>query len=339
MSAEICAPGPDVTQSRTWSTERLPEPEQFPFWREVVNEAFVPVAVRRSAAGPFRSRVDARRVGSIGVSRITSAAQSVIRTQAEIDSLAGDVCFVNLPLSEGTFASQDGRVARLKPGDFTVIDGARPFELGFEQDFQQISLALPHDLLGPGLAAASRATATPVCGATGVGAIASSALRAFAADEAPLDRHTARLLTEELGRLIALALGAAAAPWPATTRSILLAAAHDEVARSLADHKLSPAHVAERLSISPRYLHRLFADQGVSFSRWVLEQRLQRCHRELSDLPQQHRSISTIANGAGFLDPSYFARVFKARYGVTPSQVRLEATRAETEPTGSALPA
>lgn len=40
--------------------------------------------------------------------------------------------------------------------------------------------------------------------------------------------------------------------------------------RSLGNPDLTPARVAERIGISVRYLHQLFADSGVSFGRWLL---------------------------------------------------------------------
>jgi len=57
----------------------------------------------------------------------------------------------------------------------------------------------------------------------------------------------------------------------------------------------------------------------------VLVQRLMRAHRLLTDPRHASEKISTIAFDAGFGDVSYFNRVFRQRYGDTPSGVRTHA--------------
>jgi hypothetical protein len=50
----------------------MPVSEQFPFWREVVCEAFVPVALSRVKDGPFHSTVTAWSLGPLAISTIAS---------------------------------------------------------------------------------------------------------------------------------------------------------------------------------------------------------------------------------------------------------------------------
>jgi AraC family transcriptional regulator, positive regulator of tynA and feaB len=312
------------TPQRTWSTATVPEPEQFAFWKEVVWEAFIPVSVARVSEGSFVSSITAHHVGPLGVSRIASPAQSVARTQSQVSRQAGDIFFLNLPLTDTSFARQDGRTARLRKGDFAILDSSRPFELGFENDFQQISLTLPHDLLAPLLATPGQATAVRVRGDRGIGAVASGALRAFARTGDSYDRQAARSLTNQLASLVALALGNAKAPPASAAPALLMQAALDEVERSLSDPNLSPPLVAERVAISTRYLHQLFSDRGTSFGRWVLARRLQRCRQDLTNSDRNHWTIAAIACENGFRDPSYFARAFKAHYGISPHELRAD---------------
>ena len=316
-----------MSVARTWSTSFLPESEQFPFWRDVCWQAFVPVSLARPGEGPFPSEVSAWQVGPIGVSHIRSLPQSVTRTETDISRRAGDAFFLNLPLSDGTSASQHGRTARLAAEDFVLLDGARPFHLEFEQAFEQVSLTVPHELLAPLLASPGDATAVRVTGDRGVGAVASGAIRSLASAGASFDRHGARAVSDQLAGLVALALGGIHSSTPSASRAQLLQAALDTVERRLDDPDLSPSGVAESLAISTRYLHRLFADRGTTFCRFVLGRRLQRCHRDLEDPSRGHWTIAEIAVDHGFRDPAYFARAFKRRYGTTPREVRLPALR------------
>ena len=79
--------------------------------------------------------------------------------------------------------------------------------------------------------------------------------------------------------------------------------------------------------VSPRYLQMLFDAEGTTFSEFVLEQRLARIHRLLTDPRLDKLPIGVIALDAGFGDLSYFNRVFRRRYGATPSEIRAAAAR------------
>lgn len=310
------------TSARTWSTARAPVSEQFALWGEICDQAFVPVTIERDHCGKFVSSVTARRVGSIGVSRIDSGQQTVIRGWEHIKRVAGDVFFVNLPLCAGTAACQDARRAELRPGDLMLIDGSRPFELTFARRFHQISLTLPHDLLAPRLAAPWEACAVAIPGDRGVGAVASGAIRGLARSAEPLDRHAAGAVCEQISMLLALAVGGLHAPVKSISRALLLQAALDEIERSLAEPYLSAASLAERIGVSTRYLHRLFADRGQTVGNTILERRLERCRSDLENPAGGHLTVAWIACRHGFADPAYFARAFKRRYGVTPSEHR-----------------
>lgn len=307
---------------RTWTTNSLPGTEQFAAWREVVSEAFVPVSVTRDDAGPFMSTVAARAVGPLTVSRIASQPQRVHRRAEDIGGSPGDVFFLNLPLTPGARASQGGMSATLGPGDLVVVDATRPFELSFDRAFRQISVTLPQETLAPLLGSPGTATGVRVRGDQGVGAVAVAAVRTLAETAATIDPEAAGALADEIARLVALALRPTPARHPSAGRGLLLQAILDEVERSLDDPALTPARVADRVGVSVRYLHQLFADHGPSFSRWLLLRRLERCRRDLRDPLRAHWSIAAIAFDRGFRDPSHFSRAFRAHYGQTPREAR-----------------
>ncbi len=85
--------------------------------------------------------------------------------------------------------------------------------------------------------------------------------------------------------------------------------------------------VAERHHVTPRYIRMLFEKKGLTFSEFVLGERLARVHHVLIDPGFADRPISDIAFAAGFGDLSYFNRTFRRRYGATPSDVREAARR------------
>jgi AraC-like DNA-binding protein len=78
--------------------------------------------------------------------------------------------------------------------------------------------------------------------------------------------------------------------------------------------------VAERIGISKRYLHEIFADMNCTVSQSIREQRL----RAARDLLQMASPVplSDIAYRFGFADQAQFSRLFKAMFGQTPSSYR-----------------
>jgi AraC-like DNA-binding protein len=99
-------------------------------------------------------------------------------------------------------------------------------------------------------------------------------------------------------------------------------AALDYIASHFSDPELSLAKVARSLRISPRYLQRLLATAGISFASHVIELRLKQAYMLLTAQRGGKVRISDIALQSGFSDVSYFNRLFRSRFGDTPSGVR-----------------
>ncbi|MCA1449830.1 helix-turn-helix transcriptional regulator [Ensifer sp. IC3342] len=98
-------------------------------------------------------------------------------------------------------------------------------------------------------------------------------------------------------------------------------AALDQTGASLQEPALSVEIVARRLNISPRYLQRLLEMSGMSFTQSVNELRLRKALALLTEVGDGPRRISDIALQAGFSDISHFNRLFRSRFGDTPSAV------------------
>jgi AraC-like DNA-binding protein len=87
--------------------------------------------------------------------------------------------------------------------------------------------------------------------------------------------------------------------------------------------------IARRHRITPRYIHKLFENEGLTFSSFVLGQRLSRAQRLLTDPHLAGCSISTVAFDVGFNDLSYFNRAFRRHYAATPTEIRQWAMKAD----------
>jgi len=127
--------------------------------------------------------------------------------------------------------------------------------------------------------------------------------------------------TVELVR--ALIASAAAEPnlRPASTES-LYARITSFMASYLGDADLSPARIAAEHNISVRYLHLLFAQQGLTVRTWLVRERLEGARRTLATRSGRQASVAVVGRMWGFPDAGHFARRFRAAYGMSPTQWR-----------------
>lgn len=106
------------------------------------------------------------------------------------------------------------------------------------------------------------------------------------------------------------------------TRAVRLERAKAFIIENINRMDLSVTVVAAHVGVGARYLQRLFEEDGSTFCKFVLEKRLARAHRMLSEPVFSPRAVSTIAYDVGFGDLSYFHRSFRKHYGTTPLGVR-----------------
>jgi AraC-like DNA-binding protein len=66
----------------------------------------------------------------------------------------------------------------------------------------------------------------------------------------------------------------------------------------------------------------LFEEEALTFSRFVLDQRLALSYQQLRQPRFRERTIASIAAQCGFRDLAYFNRTFRRRYDRTPSGAR-----------------
>ncbi|MDX5568875.1 helix-turn-helix domain-containing protein [Streptomyces sp. ID05-04B] len=310
--------------SRQFSTATVADPSRLSYWRQVVSEAFIPyeVAVPRHRAEGFRGTVTAQQIGAMQVATVDADAHTVFRTPSLVRRSPQDDFLVNLAVRGSVTVTQDERDAFLRPGEFTLYDSARPCRITGVERFRLVSLKIPRALFTAHCPSPRDATATVVRGDHGVGALFPPYLHS-------LTRHAAELapdVVQQVGINVLELLGAAlpkpSASGAALPRSAQWLRARQFIAEHIADPQLSPAGVADALGVSVRYLQVLFRAEGTSPSRSIMEQRLERAARLLTDPRHAGRTITDIAFGLGFKDTSHFTRAFKNHCGTGPRAYR-----------------
>lgn len=83
---------------------------------------------------------------------------------------------------------------------------------------------------------------------------------------------------------------------------------------------VSLPQMARLYNYNEKYLGRLFKQQmGISFAEYLNARRLEFCRERLS---RSNETVLDISMQAGFNNVTYFNRLFRRRYGMTPTQFR-----------------
>ncbi|WP_080465600.1 helix-turn-helix domain-containing protein [Burkholderia cenocepacia] len=288
-------------------------------WRERVFALFDRLEVTPAKeAAPFYAKLALYGNESARSGRLLSKAQSVRRLKTRCDR-SDQVCLL-LVESGTTVLEQDDQTIRMVAGQLAIFDNARPYILEMEDDFEHsIVMCRRADF-------ATELRALDAYGPSHFPPGTSSDLLRIIVHNAAL--NAARLTDGEIGRITAAALQlCAAALLPNSTQALV----RDRVSQalfericasiraSLGDSSLSPASIAETNKISLRYLHKTFAQRGLQVMKFVREERLAACARELRETTGKPH-IAAIAARWGFEDDTSFRRAFRKTYGCTPSE-------------------
>lgn len=261
--------------------------------------------------------------------RIACNCSRIYRDRRDVRRDSHDYFYLVLQLTGGALMEQGGSQCLLQPGDLTLLDSAQPsnfhFSGAFSSTTEQISLVIPrYRLQGDG--GARLALNRRIASGSRIGQIAKTMALAFFQESAATAREGDEAFAPIMDALISLLRGALAdSAQPRAERPDPQQALFDKASRciqaSLAMPELTPQMLAQELNISKRTLYRLFAQRGLSVSRFILNKRLDNCARQLQS-PTHTRCISSVAYGWGFNDVSHFSRAFKSRFGVSPRDFR-----------------
>lgn len=312
-----------------FSTAALPLRERVPFWREVFGRKLVRIDVEPLADTPLKATATLRALPGLRTMSCTSTAARTKRTRELVAD--GDDDFALLINMGGTMtASQLGREVTLRPGDAALFLHAEPATMTHG--------LFRHEGLVMSRTAVSSMTTRAEDMAMRLIPRGNEAMRLLTSylgiihDDAARTSAIRHLTATHVHDLAALAIGAsrdgAAMAKERGVRAARLAAIKADVMAHVAERGLTLAAVASRHGVSARTVQLLFESEGLTFSQFVLEQRLVRSYRMLADPRHAALTVSAIALAAGFGDLSHFNRNFRRRYGATPSEVRELALRA-----------
>jgi AraC family transcriptional regulator, positive regulator of tynA and feaB len=315
----------------SFSTVGLDQRRKLAHWNDYATDSINPLVSDPADVRTFNGSIARTKLGDITVADVYSDAQVVRHSRAHVARTRHSMFFLQLQMEGESINRQNGRVACLNAGDFSLCDSTRQYEIVFPRANRMLVMGIPDSKLRRHIACPESLVAIPMQASNGVCGLLSRFLRHFwiecteALDEATAGRITAAILD---------LLGAAYADiGRAQPDRLSLANVHririvNYIEAHLHDPELTPTHLAQACKITPRYLHHLFSEREETVARYIVRRRLDECARALACGAQRSRTITAIAFDYGFNSPTHFGRVFRARFGVTPREYRRDAPEA-----------
>jgi AraC-like DNA-binding protein len=295
---------------KVWSTKGLARP--FSYWQETVSQAYTALSPEPVDSNPFHGQIKLFELpDNASISSIKAGAQVVRRTRQDIKLKTCEAVFVNFQLAGQSAISQRGIEAKLDAGSLVLLDATEPFAMKFNRDFEQVCLHLPKSVLEENGIRVSDFIGRAITRQSGFSA------PLFSAIDSLTGGMPAQNVLPGLMQMLCFGLSDARRN---TVADQHLVTVQGYIRQRLSDAGLSPGATANHFRISTRHLHKLFARDGMTFGKFVLDARLEACRKRILGSPDE--PISGIAFAHGFQSQSHFSRAFRQKFGCSPNQLR-----------------
>lgn len=309
----------------SWSTANYPRADRYDAWDAQLRSAYCGFSLDRPFEADFDAMTRARQADSLMVIDCVCGPFKASRARPDVGREGREVFGIQLVLAGREELNIDGESIVLKQGDLLLWDSARPITLCVREKLHKISVVTPLARFRHWLPATWDRIPRRIASGSNAANLLAAHMRSlhsyFLDDE--LGSGDA-LLEVSLG-LVIDALHRTSYQAPESLRGAQLARVRRFIDRKLDWPDLSPSLIAAANHISVRYLHWLFEPTGVTVSQYVIQQRLQRCRRELSIGTMGGRTITDIALSWGFRDATHFSRRFKQEFGQSAHDFRRQA--------------
>ena len=320
---------PAPSQILRISTETLPERDRFSAFQEEVAQKILQMDVIDRSAGRPRFEVAFMRFGPVAVGADSGTPSEFIRYNHHLKDCS-DGFRLDIVARAPLQLSHAGEERTYDVGWGHFLHHARPFRQFGPCGFSNRNVTVRPAALKTLVAHPEDLAGHPVRPGPALGLLDGYIQSLTSLDELP-SPELAPIIGDHLLDLVAAALGptAEAAEIIAKrgVKAARLRAVVAEIARRFSEPDFDLDHIVGTLGLSRRYIQQLLEETGQSFTERLVERRLERAFAMLSDPRFLHLAIIDIILAAGFGDVSHFNRVFRRRFGDTPSGVRAAAIR------------
>lgn len=301
-----------------FSTADLPEKDRHDAWRSRSPSTAGRLYETRPYE-PFDMTTDLVTLGPLKIHFSTITGQHFERTRAMAAADGVDDLVVNVRFRGGALGDMNGTALEAPDGSIVLTDMAQP--QGHVSDASSTAyFHVPRSLAEQFLPSVRSLHGLMIAPDTAT-LLREHLLQVWrGADRLPVEQgdRLAGTVLDLLAVAIAQGKGGKAASDAVAGAALMRARA--EIEARLGSATLSVANLCRTLGMSRSALYRLFAAEG-GVHAYIMRRRLERVAATLSD-PSAHDRIADIAERWGFCDAAYLGRLFRERFGMTPSDYR-----------------
>ncbi|TIH36648.1 helix-turn-helix domain-containing protein [Subtercola vilae] len=276
------------------------------------------------AQSSFSATIIRSTLGNVRLFTMTASEHRAVRSTELL--LADDRDVVTLSYTRsGTFGvRQDGRSSLAETGRLVFLRSAATYSYATTGNVELVVVSISRRLLrGISSAALARVTARTLPRSaltdsfvTTLDTLTRTVVAPAPAELVTLERFVIRLVGEVFDESIRDSAGSAASDHD------LRSAARVQIALHATEPDYGSVDVAAAIGVIPRRLHRLFASAEFGVAEQILNTRLERIARQISD-PNDSATNLEIAESFGFHGLDQCVRAFKKRYGQTLREYRI----------------
>lgn len=303
-----------------WSTESELAAHAIDAWSEKLSENFLPWTLSETPRAPFSARIKSVASEDFTLIHCSCDENRGYRGRREI-AASSQALFGVLCVLEGREVLRIGdQQVVLQAGNFLIWDSLDTMEYALAGGpMEKATIMVPQDKLLEAVPNLRALVGKRMGERIGIESIFADHLRSLTRSMDYLDTSQLAAVSGSTIDLLARTTHARLIG-ETDPKLLLLARVQRIIIDNLRDPELSPAKVARISNISLRYLHAVFEQSGTTVGRWIKDQRLKQCRRELMVPSEMRRSLTEIAMIWGFRDLSHFSHSFREKYGLSPSQ-------------------
>jgi len=305
------------------STEAFPAGDALEAFREIFGKAILRIEMDPLDGHELQADMMLRALPGFGIGTGWTSPARNAHTSNLVDS--DDLVLVAIHQGHSEF-ERHGRKLAVNAGDVVVTTIGEAATFTAPVKTHVTNLRFSREMLAPHLGNVGKALSQPILRKSPALDLLLGYANVVRDNDALATPELRRAIVTHMHDLAAIAIGATRDTEEIANgrgvRAARLRAVKTVILENLGNPNLTIGEIAFRNGVTPRYINMLFEIEGISFSEFVLAQRLELARRMLTHSRDASRTISSIAFEVGFSDLSYFNRSFRRRFGMTPSDMR-----------------
>lgn len=295
-------------------------------WRHILCEAFGPIEVGLNSRRDFSGFVRTCKRQELQFNEICYRGQTLERTAQNLAGFDQEYFTFSRTISGPLHFEQNGGQSIVNPGSLVLLNQTSPYKAFTNACYHAFSVSIPKKLLLQRVPHIGAFYKLDAAHGSPRGQLLANFVQYLSEGISGWSEAEFMALREQLVDLIAL-LMVDDKSRPVSSEESSIRAAHRERAIAYIRYhhrnaQLTPQSIAAACGISVGYLHKIFQAVDLRVEHFLFSQRLETCKALLVNPQYRRQSVQQIAYQSGFSHPSHLSRLFKEKFGVSPSGFR-----------------